>query len=80
MCEVIWDAFGGRIERYPADWDLYGKRAGYVRNTFMAELPGIYKCLAFQLDGSDGTQHCMDECHARKIPVSPFIMWSNNGS
>lgn len=25
------------LEKYPADWDLYGKSAGYKRNILMAE-------------------------------------------
>ena len=33
-----WAARNGvPIERYPAQWDLYGKRAGKIRNQQMAE-------------------------------------------
>lgn len=31
---------GVRCERYPADWDRYGKRAGYLRNSQMADVAG----------------------------------------
>lgn len=64
------------MERYPARWDLYGKPAGYRRNAEMAALPNVYKCLAFQLDGSSGTANCMEEAQKRHIPVSPFILSS----
>lgn len=26
------------VQRMPADWDMHGKRAGYLRNTAMAEV------------------------------------------
>jgi hypothetical protein len=73
ICELTWEHFGGQVERYPARWDVYGNRAGYVRNAEMADLPDIYKCLAFQLNGSKGTQNCMNEAKKRGIPVSLFI-------
>jgi hypothetical protein len=31
------DRIGVRVESYPADWDRYGKRAGYVRNQQMLD-------------------------------------------
>lgn len=75
ICEQIWDSWGGRVERYPAQWALYGKPAGFKRNAQMASLDSIYKCLAFQLNGSAGTQNCMDEARARGIPISLFEAW-----
>lgn len=72
ICEQTWESWGGLVKRCPANWDLYGKPAGYRRNAEMAALPGVYKCLAFQLDGSGGTANCMEEAQKRGIPVSPF--------
>lgn len=36
---------GYKVERYPANWDKYGKRAGYLRNKKMAEVSNA--CIVF---------------------------------
>lgn len=46
-----------KCERYPADWDNHGKRAGYLRNTTMAEIST--HLIAFW-NGSPGTRHMID--------------------
>ena len=35
--EMYGDERGFRVEVYPANWNLYGRRAGYLRNVEMAE-------------------------------------------
>ena len=35
---------GYKIERYPANWDKYGKRAGYIRNEQMAKVADACVC------------------------------------
>lgn len=47
-------------ERYPADWDTFGKRAGYVRNGTMAKSGGDY-WLAFWVKGNRGTKDARDQ-------------------
>ena len=46
------------IARFPADWDSYGKRAGYVRNSEMAEYADA--CIVFWNGTSKGTKHMID--------------------
>lgn len=36
---------GYKVERYPANWNKYGKRAGYLRNKKMAEVSNA--CIVF---------------------------------
>lgn len=59
---------GFDLEAYPANWMRYGKAAGPMRNIRMLD-SGVDLVLAFQLDGSRGTQHTIDEARRRGIPV-----------
>jgi YspA, cpYpsA-related SLOG family len=76
MCEHIWRSWSGLVETHPAQWSTYGKSAGFRRNTEMAALPGVYKCVAFQLDGSNGTAHCMGEARKLGVPVNLYELRS----
>ena len=67
-----WRAtFGGGwyIDRYPALWETYGKKAGPIRNAQMLDegKPGI--CLAFPLPGSKGTWDMIRKANAAGIEV-----------
>ncbi|HEY5420935.1 MAG TPA: SLOG family protein [Marmoricola sp.] len=66
------------VEPHPADWDFYGKRAGFVRNTEMVDA-GADVCAAFVMPcdkptcprkgehGSHGATHCSDLAANRGI-------------
>lgn len=63
---------GFQIQRYPADWDEYGKRAGYIRNEQMAQNADA---LAAFWDGeSRGTKHMIDlaQRYVLKIRVKKY--------
>jgi hypothetical protein len=55
---------GLELTRMAADWDTYGKRAGYIRNEQMAKFSvkdGNYGMLVAFWDGvSKGTKHMID--------------------
>ena len=62
---------GMRTEGYPADWRGKGRRAGILRNLAMLDTkPDLV--LAFQINGSRGTQFTIDEARKRGIPVEVF--------
>lgn len=55
-------------QAFLADWEHYGKRAGILRNLQMLNAqPNLV--IAFQCNGSCGTQHTIDEAQRRGIPV-----------
>ena len=71
LAEESWKLLGGEVERHPADWAAYGKRAGYVRNAQMVNA-GASVCVAFIRDGSPGASQCAGLARAAGIPVQYF--------
>jgi len=67
---------GCGLEVYPADWDRYGKSAGYRRNVEMAENADVL--LAFWDEESRGTQH-MIQIAKKKGLIVRVILYKNNG-
>lgn len=56
-----------QIQRYPADWDKHGKRAGYIRNEQMAQ--NADALVAFWDGESRGTKHMIDLAHRYGLKV-----------
>ena len=55
------------VDKYPADWDKYGKKAGYMRNVEMAE--NADALIAFWDGKSKGTKHMIDIATERNLPI-----------
>src|SRR3954447_1918473 len=71
MAGVIAARLGFHVIEVPAIWrpkGVYNPRAGLERNIAMLdEKPDLV--IAFHLDNSTGTQHVIDQCVVRGIPL-----------
>lgn len=60
------------VTRFPAEWDRYGKRAGYLRNQIMAQYA---EALILVWDGqSAGSGHMLAIAKALGLKVFEFIV------
>lgn len=57
---------GVPIHRFPADWNRYGRRAGYLRNVEMAKF--ATDALIFWDGVSPGSKHMIDICAEFDLP------------
>jgi hypothetical protein len=57
----IWRKQGGQVDVYEAQWSVYNRRAGIVRNEAMCQslLPERDLALAFIYNNSRGATHCL---------------------
>ena len=58
---------GYDIKEFPANWDKFGKSAGYIRNDEMAQYSDML--IAFWDGTSRGTKHMIDLANKRGIKV-----------
>ena len=62
---------GYKVHEFPANWDKYGKKAGYLRNVEMSK---VADCLiAFWNGSSPGTKHMIDIAHEHGLKVAVII-------
>lgn len=57
------------IHVYPALWDLYGKRAGPIRNGQMLREGRPEMVIAFRGPNSRGTQNMINQARKAEVPV-----------
>lgn len=69
--ELYAKEIGLTISQFPADWDLWGKSAGYKRNVEMAKYAdGL---IAFWDGKSKGTKHMIDIAKQHKLKVKVIM-------
>lgn len=68
LADIVASNLGFTIERYPAEWHRYGKKAGPIRNEEMIAR-GANIVLAFPAAVSPGTKHCMTVARRTGITV-----------
>ena len=69
--EQFAEKYNCAIKRFPANWDKYGKSAGYIRNSDMARYADIL--FAFWDGKSVGTRHMIDLANKRGLTV--FVLY-----
>lgn len=65
----IAEKMGLSVLKYPADWDKYGKSAGYKRNEQMAKVADA--CILFP--GGKGTGHMSDIARKKGLIVWEWL-------
>lgn len=75
--EIFADKHEFDVRRFPADWNKYGKRAGYIRNAEMAKYAvadGSYGVLFAFWDGkSRGTKNMIETAEKYGLEVNVIM-------
>jgi hypothetical protein len=66
----VAEAYGYEVDVFEADWDLYGRKAGPIRNKAMLDTePDFVLAFHDEIEKSKGTRNCVKEAEKREIPV-----------
>lgn len=65
-------SLGMRYLEYPADWDTFGNRAGFIRNKLIVD--ACDRLVAFWDGKSKGTNHSINLAKTQNKPVEIFIV------
>ena len=60
-----------QIKQFPADWNKYGKSAGYKRNVQMADYADM--CVVFWNGISRGTKHMIDIAKSKGLKLEIIL-------
>ncbi len=68
IAAAIGRRLGLEVREFPAEWNKFGRSAGYKRNLAMLDQhPDLV--IAFQLGNSPGTAHTIENAKQKGIPV-----------
>jgi hypothetical protein len=70
MGEIFAQKYNIKLKQFPANWDLYGKSAGYKRNEEMAKY--ATHLVAFWNGESRGTLHMINLAAKYNLPTKVF--------
>ncbi|MFQ5853181.1 MAG: SLOG family protein, partial [Candidatus Binatia bacterium] len=71
----IGRTLGLGVREFPAEWNKFGRSAGYRRNLVMLE-QDLDLVIAFHMGNSPGTGHAIEHARKKGIPTE-VIRWKN---
>lgn len=74
--EIFANKYCLKLTKFPADWDYYGKSAGYIRNEQMAKYASKENGLlfAFWNGTSRGTKHMIDLANKYNLNIETIYI------
>lgn len=59
------------LKYFPANWNLYGNSAGFIRNEEMAKYANA--CVVFWKNNSKGSKHMIDLAEKHKLKLRVYV-------
>lgn len=69
ICERVAKSLNWDVEKYPADWEKYGKKAGFIRNFYMVSECSPDICIGFILNKSRGASMTIELARKSNIKI-----------